>query len=46
MKSKQKYIGSGKMCWSELQGFWSDAGTFDSLFRSNEFWAKKQKIET
>ena len=37
------YIADGLLKWSELKGFWSDAGTFDSLFRSNEFWAKKSK---
>lgn len=36
------YIADGQLKWAELRGFWSDAGTFDSLFRSNEFWAKKQ----
>lgn len=35
------YIADGQLKWSELKGFWSDAGTFESLFRSNEFWAKK-----
>lgn len=36
------YIEEGSLSWSELKGFWSDAGTFDSLFRSNHFWAKKK----
>lgn len=35
------YIASGNMRWTELQGFWSDAGTFESLYLSNDFWAKK-----
>lgn len=35
------YIADGQLKWSQLQGFWSDAGTFDSLFRSNEFWANR-----
>lgn len=35
------YIADGQLKWAQLQGFWSDAGTFDSLFRSNEFWSKK-----
>ena len=35
------YIADGQLKWSELKGFWSDAGTFESLFRSTEFWAKK-----
>lgn len=36
------YIADGQLKWSELKGFWSDAGTFDSLFRSNEFWEKRK----
>ena len=36
-----RYIKAGTLHWTELQGFWSDAGTFDSLFHSNEYWAKK-----
>ena len=36
-----RYIQDNAMSWTQLQGFWSDAGTFDSLFHSNEYWAKK-----
>ena len=36
-----KYIHAGSMHWAELNGFWSDAGTFESLFRANKFWAHK-----
>ena len=35
------YIEEGLMQWSELHGFWSDAGTFKSLFRTNRFWFDK-----
>ena len=35
------YIRLGQLKWAELKGFWSDAGTFASLFRSNVFWAQK-----
>ncbi len=35
------YINDGAMTWAELQGFWSDAGTFESLYRTNSFWAEK-----
>jgi glucose-1-phosphate thymidylyltransferase len=35
------YIRAGKLRWAELQGFWSDAGTFESLFRTNAYWARK-----
>ena len=40
-----KYIASGELRWAELDGHWSDAGTFTSLFRANEFWAKKKGVE-
>lgn len=36
------YIKAGQLHWSELKGYWSDAGTFASLFRSNLYWAKKK----
>lgn len=35
------YIESRELDWVELDGFWSDAGTFESLFRTNTFWAEK-----
>lgn len=40
------YIAAGKMQWSKLEGFWSDAGTFDSLFHSSEYWAQKRLNNT
>jgi len=38
------YIKAGKMLWEELKGFWSDAGTFESLFRASKYWALKKGI--
>lgn len=35
------YIERGQLHWAELDGFWSDAGTPASLFRTNAFWAQK-----
>ncbi|MFA6982018.1 MAG: sugar phosphate nucleotidyltransferase [Patescibacteria group bacterium] len=35
------YIKERKMLWSELKGFWTDAGTFESLFEANKYWASK-----
>jgi glucose-1-phosphate thymidylyltransferase len=35
------YIAQDELRWAELQGFWSDAGTFASLFRTNAYWAQK-----
>jgi len=36
------YLKEGKLKWFELKGFWSDAGTFESLFRSSAYWAGKK----
>jgi glucose-1-phosphate thymidylyltransferase len=36
------YIQEGKLGWAKLDGFWSDAGTFASLYRSSHYWAKKK----
>ncbi len=36
------YLKEGRLSWIELKGYWSDAGTFHSLFRSNRYWAKKK----
>lgn len=35
------YLKQGEMVWRELKGFWSDAGTFESLYRTNRYWAEK-----
>jgi glucose-1-phosphate thymidylyltransferase len=35
------YIKSGKLKCADLSGFWSDAGTFESLYRTNVYWARK-----
>lgn len=39
-----KYIGKKELSWVELTGFWSDAGTFETLFTANKFWANKEGI--
>jgi glucose-1-phosphate thymidylyltransferase len=39
------YIEVGELTWVELEGFWSDAGTFESLYRTNKFWAEKALAE-
>ena len=39
------YIKAGTMRWEELKGFWSDAGTFESLLRASQYWAKKKGIK-
>ena len=40
------YIEVGELSWVELEGFWSDAGTFESLYRTNRFWAEKALKES
>lgn len=37
------YIKEGVLRWFELAGFWSDAGTFESLFKANEYWRNKAR---
>jgi glucose-1-phosphate thymidylyltransferase len=39
-----KYIEAGKLGWASLDGFWSDAGTYESLFETNLYW-KTKKID-
>lgn len=36
------YIEDGKLRGEILDGFWSDAGTFESLYRSNHYWSTKK----
>lgn len=38
-----KYVEIGQLRWSELKGYWWDAGTFDTLLEAQNFWAKKVK---
>ncbi|OGY21679.1 MAG: spore coat protein [Candidatus Woykebacteria bacterium GWB1_45_5] len=35
------YLKAGKLDWSVLRGFWSDAGTAESLYRTGVYWARK-----
>jgi len=37
------YIKKGNLRWQELKGFWSDAGTFKSLYSASGYWASKDK---
>jgi glucose-1-phosphate thymidylyltransferase len=36
------YLRENRLRWVELDGFWSDAGTFESLYRTNRYWAEKK----
>lgn len=37
------YLKEKRLRWTLLKGFWSDAGTFKSLFQVNKYWASKKK---
>ena len=36
------YLDDNRLRWMELDGFWSDAGTFESLYRTTRYWAEKK----
>ena len=40
------YIREGAMTWAELEGWWTDAGTFDSLLRATNLVAEKRRSES
>lgn len=42
------YINRGEMTWNELDGWWTDAGTFESLLRASNLIAESgaNKMET
>ena len=35
------YLKINKLNWAELDGYWLDAGTFDTLLLANLYWSKK-----
>ena len=37
------YIESGQLAWDVLEGWWTDAGTFESLLRANNLVAKMRE---
>ena len=37
------YQKEHRLKWSVLEGYWRDAGTFDTLFEANKYWAEKNK---
>ncbi|MDD4975513.1 MAG: sugar phosphate nucleotidyltransferase [Bacteriovorax sp.] len=39
------YIKRGELTWSELGGYWTDAGTFETLFRAGKYWHDKAQKE-
>lgn len=38
------YVKEGKLNWAKLGGFWSDAGTFRTLYLVNRYWAQKHGL--
>lgn len=36
------YMKDGKLQWASLDGYWSDAGTFQSLYQAGSYWAQKK----
>lgn len=36
-----RYIVEKALKWKELKGFWTDSGTFETLFKANRYWAEK-----
>lgn len=39
-----QFAKKNDLSWHELTGFWSDAGTFETLYLSNRYWAKKAPL--
>jgi len=39
------YVKQGKCYYNLIKGFWSDAGTFESLFKSSKFLFDKEGIK-
>ena len=38
-----EYIKNGSLRWAKLNGYWSDAGTFRSLYNVGRYWAEKNE---
>lgn len=41
---QNQYIRKGKLRWEILNGYWTDAGKFESLFAANYYYAKKKGV--
>lgn len=39
------YVKRRKLTWEELKSFWSDAGTFESLYLASKYWVEKKGIK-
>ena len=38
-----RYLKDGELVVDIIEGIWQDAGTFDSLFEANKYWAEKNR---
>ncbi|OGD69764.1 spore coat protein [Candidatus Collierbacteria bacterium RIFCSPLOWO2_01_FULL_50_23] len=38
-----QYLEEGQLRWSMLEGYWSDAGSFETLAEVNAYWARKER---
>ncbi|MBP7875697.1 NTP transferase domain-containing protein [Candidatus Woesebacteria bacterium] len=38
------YASEGALTWAELNGYWSDAGTFQSMMQASWHWAQKENV--
>lgn len=38
------YLKSGELNWFPLNGYWRDAGTFETLLEVNIYWAGKRRV--
>jgi glucose-1-phosphate thymidylyltransferase len=38
-----RYLQNGELCYDIMKGWWTDAGTFESLFRANELVARQRE---
>ncbi|MFZ2206717.1 MAG: sugar phosphate nucleotidyltransferase [Microgenomates group bacterium] len=36
------YLKRGELTWAELNGYWLDAGTFDTIYLANKYWSEKK----
>lgn len=36
------YADEDKLYWAELEGFWKDAGKFETLFEAGQYWREKK----
>lgn len=36
------YLKLGKLAWAELNGYWLDAGSFNTLYLANKYWTEKK----